>query len=403
MTIGAVGTATTNRVLGQVAGFGISVAGGILTIAGNTTNTIVSTGASGILVAGGTLTIGSASATPNSSVLGQGAAGAAISLTGGTVTINGNSTNNFQSVSSIALSVSGGTMTIGGAGVTATNKILAQASSQSAISVSGGTLTLGGGTSTIQGSVLTPGVPVTVSGTGNFVTLDGITAIIGPSAPTVAAITSATTSGNCGFGFGGCTGKDLSLGAGTYTLMGGISVTGGNLTLNPNGTGIGTYILYGNQISCITGNNFEGTVNAGFCMTFGDFNGTNSTIVLTGNGTSGYATLHNDGADGFNLTAPTTGATAGIAVFQDRNAPTTGTNGTAGISFLNVTGALYFPEQALNFFGITLGNLQPANGNACMQMIANTIQIQGLAFLDDQCAGTGVTPIVSAGSGSVVE
>jgi Flp pilus assembly protein TadG len=400
VTIGTVGTATTNRILGQGTGVGISVGGGTLTMAGNTTNTIVSTGASGILVAGGTLTIGSASATPNSSVLG--AAGVAISLTGGTVTINGNSTNNFQSVSSTALSVSGGTMTIGGAGVTATNKILAQASSQSAISVSGGTLTLGGGTSTIQGSVLTPGVPVVVTGTGNFVTLDGITAIIGPSAPTVAAITSATSSANCGFGFGGCSGKDLSLGAGTYTLMCGLSVTGGNLTLNPNGTSIGTYILYGNIINC------SGT-NAGFCMTFGDFNGTNSTIVLTGNGTSGYATFQNGvpngpTADGFNLTAPTTGATAGIAVFQDRNATTTGfTNGMAGANFLNVTGALYFPEQQLNFIGLTLGNLQPANGNACMQMIANTIQIQGLAFVDDQCAGTGVTPIVSAGSGSVVE
>jgi hypothetical protein len=178
-------------------------------------------------------------------------------------------------------------------------------------------------------------------------------------------------------------------------------VTGGNLTLNPNGTSIGTYILYGNKINCPTNG---GNTNAGFCMTSGDFNSTNATIVFTGNSTRGYATFQNNGADGFNLTAPTAGGTAGIALFQDRNAPTIGfNNGMAGISFLNVTGALYFPEQQLHFIGLTLGNLQPANGNACMQMIANTIQIQGLAFLDDQCAGTGVTQIVSAGPGFVVE
>jgi len=395
VNIGVAGATTTNRILGRGIGVGINVGGGTFTLAGNTTNTIVSTGASAISVTSGTLTIGSAGATPNNSVLGQGAAGAAINLTGGTVTINGNSTNNLQSVSSTPLNVTGGTMTIGGAGVSATNKVLAQSAAQPAVSTSNGNLTLGGGISTIQAG--SGAVAVTVSGGGNFTTLDGMTAIIGPASPTVAAMSSTATFGACGFGFGNCTGKGLTLGAGTYTLMGGLSVTGGNLTLNPNGTSIGTYILYGNTINC------SGT-NAGFCMTSGDFNGTNTTLVLTGNSTSGYATFQNNGADGFNLTAPTTGATAGIALFQDRNATTTGfNNGMAGANFLNVTGALYFPQQQLNFIGLTLGNLQPANGNACMQMIANTIQIQGLAFLDDQCAGTGVTPIVSASSGSVVE
>jgi hypothetical protein len=401
VNIGAAGTATTNRILGQGTGVGISVGGGTLTFAGNTTNTITSTGASAISLTGGTFVMGSPTTTTANSVLGQGTGGVGsglgIGISGGSLTVNGNSTNNLQSVKSTAVNVTGGTLAIGGTGVTATNNILAQAAGQSAVNVSNGTLTMGGGTTTVQGG--SGGVPVAVSGSGNLTTLDGMTAVIGPSAPTVAAISSVANGfGNCGFGFGNCNGKGLTLGAGTYTLMGGLSVTGGNLTLNPNGTSIGTYILYGNQISCA---GTHGNTTAGYCMATGggDFNGTNATIVLTGNSTSGYATFDQDGADGFNLTAPTTGQTAGIAVFQDRNAPTPGyTNGMAGISFLNVTGALYFPQQALNFYGFTLGNLQPGNGNACMQMIGNTIQIFGLAWLDDQCTGTGVTPIVSQGA-----
>jgi hypothetical protein len=87
-----------------------------------------------------------------------------------------------------------------------------------------------------------------------------------------------------------------------------------------------------------------------------------------------------------------------LAVFQDRNAPSSGSNTTVGVSFLTVTGALYFPAQALDFFGVTVGNLQPANGNICLQLIANTINITGLAYIDDQCPA-GVSPIVGIGTG----
>ena len=239
------------------------------------------------------------------------------------------------------------------------------------------------------------------SGGGNFTTQDNTNAtgvVIGPPTPSTYAINVATKNGVCGL-LSNC-GHDLTLGAGTYTIMGGIEVTGGNLTLNPNGTNIGSYIIDGGGGNC----NGSGG-NVGLCLAFGDLNGQNATIVLTGTG-SNYATAYTQGADGINLTAPQTGATPGLAIFQDRNAPSTGSNTVVGVNFLTVTGALYFPAQALHFLGITgvSDPEQPANGNDCLQLIAGTISVQGLAWINDTCPA-GVSPIVgtATGAGSLVE
>ena len=51
-------------------------------------------------------------------------------------------------------------------------------------------------------------------------------------------------------------------------------------------------------------------------------------------------------------------------------------------------------DQPLAFEGLTLMTSQ------CMQLIASTITIAGLAFINDQCEGTGTAPI--AGNGSIV-
>ncbi|MBV8592576.1 MAG: hypothetical protein JO212_21370, partial [Acetobacteraceae bacterium] len=131
----------------------------------------------------------------------------------------------------------------------------------------------------------------------------------------------------------------------------------------------------------------------------------NATIVLTGTG-SNYATAYTQGADGISLTAPQTGNTPGLAIFQDRNAPSTGSNTVVGIDFLTVTGALYFPAQALNFLGITAVSdpEQPANGNDCLQLIASTISVQGLAWINDTCpAGVSLIVGTATGAGSLVE
>jgi hypothetical protein len=189
--------------------------------------------------------------------------------------------------------------------------------------------------------------------------------------------------------------------------MGGIEVTGGNLTLNANGTSVGTYILYGNVGACGISPYVEPSV--GLCMQVGDLNAVNSTIVLTGNSTSGYATFASGevintsfgysfgwGAGDVNLNAPSTGTTSGIAIFQDRNAPSGGSNTFGGINSINLQGALYFPAQNLTFAGLTFVGV---GSSTCYQFIASTIDIYSLfdsAFDDTGCS----TKIVGTGANS---
>jgi Flp pilus assembly protein TadG len=339
----------------------------------------------------------------------------AISISGGTITM-GNGTNTIQGgikggsppSAPPAINVSGGSLTIGTAGGTTNNTVLGQGSGQPGIAVSGtGTMTIGSGTNAIQGG--SGSAAISLSGTGHLVTLDGGTYVIGPPTPTTYGVVVNTGNPACGFApvvsWLVCAGKDLALGAGTYTIMGGIDVEGGNLTLNANGTSTGTYILYGN----VSG----GTcTNVGLCMAFGDLNAQNSTMVLTGNSATGYATFASGnvvgnilgwGADGVNIIAPSTGTTSGIAIFQDRAAPASGSNTFAGLSFLNLQGALYFPAQNLSFVGSTIAVSN--GGSSCYQLIANTVDIYTVigitAFDDTGCPAAGATQITGLTLGLV--
>jgi hypothetical protein len=332
----------------------------------------------------------------NYAIYGQ-AGKVAISVTGGTLTLGSGNHTIVGPANESAISVTGGTLTINGSGSSIID--IFGGSGQPAIAVTGGSFTLGDGNSNIQAGSSNVSA-ITLAGSGNFTTVDntnGTGVVIGPTSPTTYAITVNTNSTTCGFGFGSCSGHDLTLGAGTYTIMGGINVFpavvgGGNVTLNPNGTSIGTYIIDGGGGTC----NGHGA-NVGLCQTFGDLNGQNATIVLTGPGST-YATTYTQGADGLNLTAPQNGPTAGLAMFQCSTGPrpctaSVGSNTTVGLNFLTVTGALYFPAQDLNFVGAIVDL-----NNTCLQLIANRITIQGLAFIDDQCPA-GVSPI---GIGSVM-
>src|SRR5207244_1198571 len=97
--------------------------------------------------------------------------------------------------------------------------------------------------------------------------------------------------------------------AGTVTLSpgvycNGLNVQGGaNITLNP-----GIYYIVGGVFSAASGATITGT---------------GVTLVLTGNtlGQTTYATMNFTGGATLNLTAPSSGAMKGLAVFQDRNAP----------------------------------------------------------------------------------
>jgi hypothetical protein len=155
--------------------------------------------------------------------------------------------------------------------------------------------------------------------------------------------------------------------SGVMVLCGGVSVTGnGSLTLSP-----GTYIMDGGSFS-VSGNS---SISAPSGVT----------IILTSSSGSNYATASISGGADINIVAPTSGPLAGLAIFQDRNAPSSGTNSFTGGTNQNITGAIYFPNQAVTFNGGTT-----TGGAICTQIVASIITFNGNAAFNNNCTGTGV-------------
>jgi Flp pilus assembly protein TadG len=140
-------------------------------------------------------------------------------------------------------------------------------------------------------------------------------------------------------------------------------VAGANVTLNP-----GIYYLDGGSLS-MTGQS--------------SLKGTGVTLVFTSSSGSGYATASISGGATLQLTAPTTGATAGIAMFGDRNEPLDTAYGLTGGDNQNIGGAIYFAKGAIQWAG-------NANGaQKCTQIVADTVQLVGNTTLQVDCKGFG--------------
>ena len=133
------------------------------------------------------------------------------------------------------------------------------------------------------------------------------------------------------------------------------------------------------------------TVNGGAKITCTCPNATDGvTIVLTGSGRN-YATATINGGADVTLRAPSglNDTYRGILFFQDQNAPTNGTNKLNGGALMSLTGALYFPKQALQYNGDNA-----STSTKCTQIIARTIEITGNSKIDNSgCAAMGVKPI----------
>jgi Flp pilus assembly protein TadG len=124
------------------------------------------------------------------------------------------------------------------------------------------------------------------------------------------------------------------------------------------------------------------------------------TIVLA-NGSSGPGVINFNGQATINLTAPTTGATAGIAVFQARTACTgNGNNGCSsalqGGASQNITGAIYLPKNTINYSGGS-----STGGAQCTQLIADKISFTGGAQFNSNCTSAG-TKTISYTNGTLV-
>lgn len=126
----------------------------------------------------------------------------------------------------------------------------------------------------------------------------------------------------------------------------------------------------------------------------------NSSANVVGEGVTLFFT--NDATADFNgtatiqLSAPTSGTYQGILMYgDDDNANTTNKfNGTADSQ---LTGVLYFPNQAIAY----LGNFSGDNG--CLRIVARTIAFTGSANLNADCSDAGLNEMPLPGRVSLVE
>lgn len=174
--------------------------------------------------------------------------------------------------------------------------------------------------------------------------------------------------------YSGCTYNNASLKTGTYggsytspvVFCNGLMINSGStVTLNP-----GIYVI----------DRGEFRVNGG-----GAIRGTGVTIVLTSSTGSDYAYAAFNGQSIVDLTAPSTGPTAGMVLYQDRRAPSTGENILNGGAGQTLNGAVYFPNQMIRYSGGS-----PTAIGGCTQLIGGIIQLRGQSNFQMKCTGSGV-------------
>jgi Flp pilus assembly protein TadG len=164
--------------------------------------------------------------------------------------------------------------------------------------------------------------------------------------------------------------QSFSANGGNYVFCSGLSLSSGsNLTLSN-----GTFIIDRGTLS----------LNGQASLTV-----SNATVVLTSSTGTNYTTFSISGGATVTATAPTSGALAGLAFFQDRAAPQGGSNSFAGGTTQNIDGVLYFPEQAVDFAGGS------TTGAGCTQIVADQVNFKGNAVLNSDCTGRNIRTITS--------
>ncbi|WP_448205117.1 pilus assembly protein TadG-related protein [Azospirillum sp. sgz302134] len=162
---------------------------------------------------------------------------------------------------------------------------------------------------------------------------------------------------------------------------GGIQITGGTVTFKP-----GTYYIVDGKLD-VNGGTLKGqystsTDGVTFVFTTRGVTGTN----IGGMDIRGNAVL--------SLRAPAdlSNPFHGLLFYQDRRAPVGAVNKLNGGSYTDVEGAVYFPNQELDWAG-TNGTASPS----CTQIVAKTVTFLGNATLGvDQCGSRGVSQILTS-------
>jgi Flp pilus assembly protein TadG len=116
--------------------------------------------------------------------------------------------------------------------------------------------------------------------------------------------------------------------------------------------------------------------------------GTGVTIVVRNSSGSNSVPFSLAGSGTLTLTAPTTGSTAGIAVWVATScavAPCHSDNLT-GNSTPNITGAIYAPNDQVKFSGTSTSST-----SKCLQMVASQIVVTGTPVFKHDCDGVGIS------------
>jgi hypothetical protein len=182
--------------------------------------------------------------------------------------------------------------------------------------------------------------------------------------------------------FSGCNASNTSIQNQTKTISPGVYCNGitvgnaSNVTMSP-----GTYI--------VDRGSFD--IQGGSTVT-----GSGVTVVLTSSTGTGYASVDIANGTTVNLTAPSSGPLAGIAMFGDRNAPSSTSVVLAGGATENINGAMYFPSETVNFSNGT------TNGGSCTQLIAYKLSFSGGTDFNLNCSSYG-TSSIGGGPTTLVE
>ncbi|MBI1867280.1 MAG: hypothetical protein HYS06_03140 [Methylocystis sp.] len=240
-------------------------------------------------------------------------------------------------------------------------------------SSSGKALSLNGSAKLLAASV---GVVGGIEGAGGIATTNGVTTGMKPPvADPYASVAPPSLSGCLKTGYK--TSGTATLNPGVY-CKGFELDNGAKVTLNS-----GVYYFDRDQFELKAGSTITGKPGG-------------VTLVFTSSTGSDWAKAKVDKDASVNLTAPSSGATAGIVLFGDRNMPVGADFEFDGAGApQSFGGAIYLPKAALKF-----GHAGATGG--CLQVIADTIEFTSNSHFEINCSGYGTTAFGS-GKAALVE
>ena len=174
----------------------------------------------------------------------------------------------------------------------------------------------------------------------------------------------------------------------------------------------GTYSINGTKVACgdqqLTGNttlnNTTLVIENGQLDTNGyTLTGSNLTVIFTGTNSSSY-TYAPTGGGTLDISAPTSGAWSGVAIYQDPSLTASGVNiSAAGNSpTWNLSGLVYLPHSSVTLSGAVN---KSSLGQTCFAMVVDNITINGTGSIfanDTQCQAAGLNMPQGSGRGKLV-